>query len=29
LRKDFRPFLVNVRDGFRTPWSELAAEEPV
>ena len=29
LRKDFRPLLVNVRDGFRTPWSELAAEEHV
>jgi cation:H+ antiporter len=29
LRKDFRPLLINVRDGFRTPWSELAAEEHV
>jgi cation:H+ antiporter len=29
LRNDFRPLLVNVRDGFRTPWSELAAEEHV
>jgi hypothetical protein len=29
LRKDFRPFLVNVRDGFRTPWSELVTEEHV
>jgi len=29
LRKDFRPLLVNVRDGFLTPWSELAAEEHV
>ncbi len=29
LRKDFRACLVNVRDGLRTPWSELAAEEHV
>ncbi len=29
LRKDFRAFVVNVRDGFGTPWSELAAEEHV
>ena len=29
LRKDFRAFLVNVRDGLRTPWSELSAEERV
>ncbi len=29
LRTDYRAFLVNVRDGFRTPWSELAAEEHV
>jgi cation:H+ antiporter len=29
LRTDFRAFLVNVRDGLRTPWSELAVEEHV
>ncbi len=29
LRKDYRAFIVNVRDGLRTPWSELAAEEHV
>ncbi len=29
LRKDYRAFFINVRDGFRTPWSELAAEEHV
>jgi cation:H+ antiporter len=29
LRKDFRAMMVNVRDGLRTPWSELAAEEHV
>ncbi|MET0566099.1 MAG: sodium:proton exchanger [Acidimicrobiia bacterium] len=29
LRKDFRAFTTNVRDGFRTPWTELAAEEHV
>ncbi|MGH3667549.1 MAG: sodium:proton exchanger, partial [Acidimicrobiia bacterium] len=29
LRKDFRAMVVNVRDGLRTPWSELAAEEHV
>jgi cation:H+ antiporter len=29
LRKDYRAFFVNVRDGLRTPWSELAAEEHV
>jgi cation:H+ antiporter len=29
LRRDFRACLVNVRDGLRTPWSELAAEEHV
>ncbi len=29
LRTDYKPFLVNVRDGLRTPWSELAAEEHV
>jgi cation:H+ antiporter len=27
LRKDFRACITNVRDGLRTPWSELAAEE--
>jgi cation:H+ antiporter len=27
LRRDFRACLTNVRDGLRTPWSELAAEE--
>lgn len=27
LRKDFRALFTNVREGFRTPWSELAAEE--
>ncbi len=27
LRKDWRPFLVNLRDGFRTPWAELSSEE--
>ncbi len=27
LRKDFRAFVVNVKDGLRTPWSELAADE--
>ena len=27
--RDFRAFVVNVRDGLRTPWSELAAEEHV
>lgn len=29
LRKDFKVFMVNMRDGLRTPWSELAAEESV
>jgi cation:H+ antiporter len=29
LRRDFRACLTNVRDGLRTPWSELAAEEHV
>jgi cation:H+ antiporter len=29
LRKDFRACVLNVRDGLRTPWSELAAEEHV
>ncbi|HJQ92279.1 MAG TPA: sodium:proton exchanger, partial [Acidimicrobiia bacterium] len=29
LRRDFRACVVNVRDGLRTPWSELAAEEHV
>jgi cation:H+ antiporter len=29
LRKDFRACLTNVRDGLRTPWSELTAEEHV
>jgi cation:H+ antiporter len=29
LRRDFRACLLNVRDGLRTPWSELAAEEHV
>jgi cation:H+ antiporter len=29
LRKDFRAMMVNVRDGLRAPWSELAAEEHV
>jgi cation:H+ antiporter len=29
LRKDYRAFITNVRDGLRTPWSELAAEEHV
>lgn len=29
LRKDFRAFMVNVRDGLRTPWSELVVEEKV
>jgi len=29
LRKDFRACITNVRDGLRTPWSELAAEERV
>lgn len=29
LRRDFRAMIVNVRDGLRTPWSELAAEEHV
>ncbi len=29
LRKDFRAMIINVRDGLRTPWSELAAEEHV
>lgn len=29
LRRDFRACIINVRDGLRTPWSELAAEEHV
>jgi cation:H+ antiporter len=29
LRRDFRAMITNVRDGLRTPWSELAAEEHV
>ncbi|MGH8951848.1 MAG: sodium:proton exchanger [Acidimicrobiia bacterium] len=29
LRKDYRACFTNVRDGLRTPWSELAAEERV
>ncbi len=29
LRKDFRAFRVNVRDGIRTPWAELARDEAV
>jgi cation:H+ antiporter len=29
LRRDFRACITNVRDGLRTPWSELAAEEHV
>jgi cation:H+ antiporter len=29
LRRDFRSMVTNVRDGLRTPWSELAAEEHV
>ena len=29
LRKDYRDCITNVRDGLRTPWSELAAEERV
>jgi cation:H+ antiporter len=27
LRRDFKTLLVNVRDGLRSPWSELATEE--
>jgi cation:H+ antiporter len=27
LRKDFRAFRSNVRDGLRTPWAELARDE--
>ena len=27
LRRDFRACLTNVRDGLRTPWSELTAEK--
>jgi cation:H+ antiporter len=29
LRRDFRACIANVRDGLRTPWSELSAEEHV
>jgi cation:H+ antiporter len=29
LRRDFRAMITNVRDGLRTPWSELTAEEHV
>lgn len=29
LRRDFRAFVTNVRDGLRTPWDELAHEERV
>jgi cation:H+ antiporter len=29
LRRDFRAFVTNVKDGFRTPWDELAHEELV
>jgi hypothetical protein len=29
LRRDFRACIDNVRDGLRTPWSELASEEHV
>jgi cation:H+ antiporter len=29
LRRDFRAFIRNVRDGLRTPWDELAQEELV
>ena len=29
LRRDFRAMVTNVRDGLRTPWSELTAEEHV
>ncbi len=29
LRKDFRAFIFNVKDGLRTPWDELAREETV
>jgi cation:H+ antiporter len=27
LRRDFRAFFVNVKDGIRTPWDELAQDE--
>ncbi|MGA7229201.1 MAG: sodium:proton exchanger [Acidimicrobiia bacterium] len=27
LRRDWRAFLINLRDGFRTPWAELASDE--
>jgi hypothetical protein len=27
LRRDFRAFFVNVKDGIRTPWDELARDE--
>jgi cation:H+ antiporter len=29
LRRDYKPFLVNLREGLRTPWAELAQEEAV
>jgi cation:H+ antiporter len=29
LRRDFRACITNVRDGLRTPWAELAAEDQV
>ena len=29
LRRDFRAFVTNVKDGLRTPWDELAHEELV
>jgi cation:H+ antiporter len=29
LRRDFKPFVRNVRDGLGTSWDELAQEEPV
>ncbi len=29
LRRDFRAFVTNVKDGLRTPWDELAQEERV
>jgi cation:H+ antiporter len=29
LRRDFRAFVTNVKDGLRTPWDELAQEELV
>jgi cation:H+ antiporter len=29
LRTDWRPFLTNLKDGFRTPWEELAREDTI